>query len=94
MPGQWVGSDRSKRLPSNWPDIRDQILKRDPICKVCHSRRSVQVDHKKNGDDHSSFNLQGICEPCHKKKTAQEGALARYRFKRMRDQEQHPGVGA
>ena len=58
-----------------WMKLRAQILARDPVCKVCNRAESLQVDHivplsQGGGDEYA--NLQGICIPCHKDKTARE----------------------
>lgn len=72
------GSDRRARLPKNWNQIRAKILRRDPICRVCNTARSTEVDHVQHGDDHSPQNLQGICSDCHKTKTGREANAARH----------------
>ena len=58
-----------------WRILRAYILNRDPICQVCKNQASQQVDHIKPihlGGDDSHTNLQGICEQCHKEKSADE----------------------
>lgn len=58
-----------------WRKLRAFILNRDPICQVCRNMASQQVDHIKPihlGGDDSHSNLQGICEKCHKEKSADE----------------------
>lgn len=93
MSGGWQGSDRRKRLPSGWDRIRRAVLERDPTCKICGQRSSTQVDHiKPKTDDHS--HLQGVCYPCHKRKSSSEGgkASAAVRQSRTRPPEQHPGL--
>ena len=69
--------DRSSRpnRGHRWMKLRSQILARDPVCRVCNQAEAVQVDHivplsQGGGDEYS--NLQGICLPCHKDKTARE----------------------
>jgi 5-methylcytosine-specific restriction endonuclease McrA len=52
------------------------VLDRDPVCRVCCNAESTEVDHVNAGDDHSLLNLQGICQPCHGRKSAQEGQAA------------------
>lgn len=89
----WTTSDRRQRLPAHWPRLRAMVLKRDPVCKVCGRRPSMQADHIKPGDDHSPSNLQGICTPCHKDKTQKESMQARGIHGRLRPPEPHPGVG-
>lgn len=99
--GKWQGSNRRDRLPKDWPAIRARILKRDGY--ACQHKdddglrcgaHTNQVDHIINGDDHSDANLQALCHPHHKVKSAREGsraAHARY-IPRNRPQEKHPGL--
>jgi 5-methylcytosine-specific restriction endonuclease McrA len=61
---------------------------------VCALRLSVEVDHVVPGDDHRDSNLQGVCSPCHRTKSAREGgraAAARRAFAR-RPPSPHPGL--
>lgn len=89
----WQGSTRRARLPSNWRTIRKRILTRDPTCRICHQRQSVEVDHEIAGDDHSDDNLRGVCEWCHKRKSATEGSQARAaKGSRLRPKDLHPGL--
>jgi 5-methylcytosine-specific restriction endonuclease McrA len=90
----WSGSTRAARLPPDWPRIRARILRRDPLCGVCALRLSVEVDHVVPGDDHRDSNLQGICEPCHRSKSAREGGLASAarRASERRSPSPHPGL--
>ncbi len=94
--GGWVGSTRRSRLLANWATvIRPAVLRRDQgVCQlrfpdVCVSV-ATDVDHKKAGDDHRLSNLQAACAPCHRKKSAAEGAAARPRL--HRPQETHPAL--
>ncbi|KJK46354.1 hypothetical protein UK23_23860 [Lentzea aerocolonigenes] len=90
----WTGSDRSARLPADWPRIRARILRRDPLCRVCGYRLSAEVDHIEPGDNHEDSNLQGICPPCHRTKSAREGgrAAAARRTSALRPPAPHPGL--
>ena len=96
MSGGWQGSDRKARLPSNWPKIRARVLARDPTCKLCGVRESKFCDHiQAKTDDHSETALQGVCGPCHDRKSSQEGndaQRANPRPGRTRPPEQHPGL--
>lgn len=58
------------------------VLHRDPFCRVCDKRPSVEVDHitpKAAGGTDELENLQGICRTCHRRKTAAEGGSAAVR---------------
>lgn len=80
----WVHakSRHERGYGNDWVKIRSQALKRDNyLCQTCKRKgiftRATEVDHIKNkaiGGDNSIDNLEGICNPCHKKKTAQEGS--------------------
>lgn len=64
----------------DWQQLRKQILKRDEgLCQPCEKRGRFtlarDVDHivsKANGGTDDPSNLQAICLPCHKAKTAAE----------------------
>lgn len=67
-----------------WRRLREQVLQRDKyLCQVCLSldrlTEAQEVDHilplAKGGTDKPD-NLQSICTPCHKAKTANEGGKA------------------
>lgn len=68
----------------DWEKKRAALLKREPICRACRSRgRAVvatDVDHildKALGGSDDEDNLQPLCGPCHKAKTAQAPRTAR-----------------
>ncbi|MET8080000.1 HNH endonuclease signature motif containing protein [Streptomyces sp. NPDC005303] len=94
MSGGWKGSDRKSRLPSNWARLRAETLARNPICVLCGVRPSTHCDHiKAKTDDHKQ--LQGVCEPCHMRKSSAEGNAAQRanpKPGRKREPEQHPGL--
>jgi 5-methylcytosine-specific restriction endonuclease McrA len=96
MAHNWNTSDRVKRLPGNWGSVRKRILARDSTCMICGIRESTVVDHiEPKTDDHSDEALQGVCEPCHRQKTAKEAAAFRAATPRPttnRPDERHPGL--
>ncbi|MFC7973897.1 HNH endonuclease [Streptomyces cinereoruber] len=96
MAHNWGTSTRKSRLPRDWRKIRKQVLERDPLCVLCRVRPSTVADHiEAMTDDHRLEALQGVCEPCHRQKTAREAAAARaaaQRPGRKRPAEQHPGL--
>ena len=74
--------ERGKRVQlyhsKRWLMTRRRVLLRDPICKVCDSRLSEEVDHivplSQGGDPWDLEGLQGICSPCHVVKSGRESA--------------------
>ena len=61
-----------------WKNLRKLVLARDPICAICQRNASTVADHiiphKGSWTLFSDLNdnLQGICIPCHDRKTARE----------------------
>lgn len=56
-----------------WQRLRLVVLKRDPVCRACGRAASTDVDHilpKRAGGPDTLENLQGLCGPCHSRKTA------------------------
>jgi 5-methylcytosine-specific restriction endonuclease McrA len=96
MAHNWGTSKRLSRLPKNWRQLRKQVLERDSTCVLCGVRPSTVADHiKPMTDDHRLEALQGVCDPCHRQKTAKEAAAARAaapRPTRKRPGEEHPGL--
>ena len=96
MPTGWHGSTRRSRLPPGWSStIAPAIIRRDSgTCQLRYpdicTGTATEVDHRHRGDDHHPSNLQAACGPCHRHKTGGEGAAARPRNRRPR--EQHPGL--
>ena len=72
---------------NTWMKIRERWLRAHPLCVECERQGRVsaatQLDHitplgDGGADDESNY--QGLCEPCHKAKTAEENsARVRYR---------------
>lgn len=97
MSPAWDGSTRRARLPSNWPQIRKQILRRDRVCQLGYSGCEINptdVDHINPGDDHRPQNLQAVCGHCHRAKSSHEGgtAASARRASQRRPRERHPGL--
>lgn len=76
--GRGSATERGYGWP--WQKLRGRILVRDHgLCQPCKRRGLVtlarEVDHivgKDQGGDDNPANLQAICGPCHKAKTAAE----------------------
>ncbi len=98
MSHNWGTSNRRSRLPGDWRKRRAAVLARDPVCVICRVRDSVVADHiMPMTDRHELEDLQGVCDPCHRLKTAKEAAAFRAAAaakqpKRARDPERHPGL--
>lgn len=102
MPG-WKGSDRRARLPANWPELRQVVLKRDEWrCTYRKTRdgrctaKATDVDHVVPGDDHSLSNLTSLCNWHHLRKSGSEGSQAATAKRKavdasFRRSEVHPG---
>lgn len=64
-----------------WEMARSAVLARDPLCMVCDAALSTEVDHviplSQSGDPYRLEALQGICAPCHRRKTGAENAAVR-----------------
>jgi 5-methylcytosine-specific restriction enzyme A len=96
------GSWRTTPLPSGWGRLRASVLMRDPICRwgmlpgedgPCHMP-STTSDHIGPPDDHRIELMRGLCDPHHKRRSGQQGAVARtarYRAMKYRPREPHPG---
>ena len=96
----WANSDRRERLPADWSRRRRIVAERAMgQCEAtlddgtrC-SRQGTDCDHIARGDNHDLDNLQWLCAPHHRAKTALEAIAARTRPPRTRPAEPHPGLG-
>lgn len=63
-----------------WRRLRAQVLKEEPLCRVCGVNPSTQADHiigfGEGGPFYDRANLRGICGPCHTRRTASQGGKA------------------
>lgn len=72
-----------------WRATRKVVLYEQPWCdgwgptKGCCGKLATEVDHivprANGGDEFARVNLQGLCKPCHSRKTAYENRLGRNR---------------
>jgi len=70
------GSAAQRGYGWQWTKLRKLVLAEQPICKMpgCWEP-SAEVDHivpKAKGGTDDRDNLQGLCKPCHSRKTASE----------------------
>ena len=78
------GSRQSRGYGRQWDVTRERILSRDcglcqPCLRINLTTLATQVDHivpKAAGGHEGDANLQAICTPCHRAKTALEGRHA------------------
>lgn len=96
----WHTSDRRTRLPDDWHATRARVRKRAggrcewvlPDGTRCPTP-GTDCDHVTPGDDHGMGNLQWLCYPHHKVKTAHDNREAQdqRRALRPRPTDEHPG---
>jgi 5-methylcytosine-specific restriction protein A len=92
----WKGDPRTSTAA--WKALRLRILRRDQgICGICGKAGADVVDHivpHSLGGSDDPGNLQAVHEvPCHRAKTAAEGAAARLaKYDRRRPKAPHPGM--
>lgn len=61
-----------------WRRLREDILRREPLCRACHARgviaRAEHVDHiDEDANNTRPDNLQPLCRRCHSRKTFMAG---------------------
>ena len=69
------GSSAERGYGARWQRLRAFVLKRHPVCKGCDRAPATEVDHivpKAQGGGDEAENLQGLCKPCHSRKTFAE----------------------
>jgi 5-methylcytosine-specific restriction protein A len=57
----------------DWRALRVEVMRRDPICRICGAKPSRHADHivpRARGGSDDVSNLQGVCHSCHSRKTA------------------------
>ena len=71
-------------MPRNWPKLRAQVLREEPLCRLCQAKGFVvsrEVDHivpRSQGGTSRRENLQGLCIDCHRRKTDRESKVAQW----------------
>lgn len=73
------------RHTQRWLDVQRLVMERDPLCRRCLelgiTSRSTSVDHieplaRRPDLAYHLSNLQGLCDPCHARKSAEERSAA------------------
>jgi 5-methylcytosine-specific restriction enzyme A len=69
-----------------WRHARRTVLRRDPVCVVCHVQQATVSDHYPVSrrdlvalgvsDPDAPFRMRGLCAPCHSRATANDPAQA------------------
>lgn len=73
-------SSTERTYDKRWRKLRKFVLARDPICMDCGEAPSTEVDHiiprapTQHAADVTEEELQGLCKPCHSRKTRAENA--------------------
>jgi 5-methylcytosine-specific restriction endonuclease McrA len=67
---------------AQWQHLRDCVLNEEPVCRECKRNPSTDVDHIRRLKYYPELaytrdNLQGLCGPCHSKKTQAERGTKR-----------------
>ena len=74
------GTLKQRGYGSRWPKVRQAVLSREPLCRLCAAAGRVTAanvaDHivpkPKGVEDYDLTNLQALCVPCHNAKSARE----------------------
>lgn len=74
---------RAGRCSPRWQRLRLLVIRRDMVCPCGAAlTRSSPVDHivavSAGGEEYDADNLQGLCKPCHDRKTVvEDGGMGR-----------------
>ena len=63
-------------MPPGWAATRRRILRRDPVCVLCHAAPSTEAHHTQPGNE-AEATIVGACQPCHRAVSLQQAAAAR-----------------
>lgn len=75
----WQGRRGFKGYKDNWLNLRAQVLKEEPTCRLCGAP-SITVDHilaRAFGGSEARSNLQALCGGCRRIKDGQDAAKGR-----------------
>jgi len=76
-PESWAGRRGFEGYKGDWLRIRAQVLKEEPVCRMCGQEPSVTVDHivpRARGGTDDRSNLQALCGDCRRAKDARDAA--------------------
>lgn len=86
----WRNSPQRKASGRRWQNLRRAKLQADPICQSDNNcrRPAETVDHviplAENGPEWDWHNLQSLCHPHHREKTAAEARRGARRYQKQR----------
>jgi 5-methylcytosine-specific restriction protein A len=70
------GTSSQRGYDADWRRMRLVVLREEPVCRICRRALSGEADHiipiAAGGGRLDRKNLQGLCKPCHSRKTATE----------------------
>ncbi len=94
--GAWERTDPSAkhRYDARWRDLRARVLRESPTCALCPAR-ATDVDHivaVADGGSDDRPNLRGLCNPCHKKHTADQNRTRRARKRKVMTEKMSEGA--
>lgn len=80
------------RQSPQWQALRKLVITEEPYCRECGAP-TTEIDHIQSAIDYphrflDRSNLQGLCSPCHHRKTGREHG----RKSSRRNSEPHPGI--
>lgn len=77
----WAGRRGFEGYKDEYLRLRAQVLKEEPVCRICGLRPSVTVDHvipKSQGGTDDRSNLRGACKECHDERSKAQAARGRW----------------
>ena len=78
----WAGRRGFEGYGPDYQRMRRQVLREEPMCRICGVRPAVSVDHiipVAQGGTHARGNLRGLCRKCHDARSKAQSAEGRRR---------------
>lgn len=70
------GTARQRGYDARWNNLARRYIRQHPTCELCGEHPAKEVDHiialRDGGQKYATYNMQALCRPCHRRKTAQE----------------------